>query len=484
MRVATRGILHHDHPMTSNTDVPTACLWSDDPKFRTSVDDHRGLEPSTLDIDGLSCDVAIVGAGFTGLWTALYLLDADPTLDVVIIEAHHVGFGASGRNGGWCSPLLPMSLDKIARQHGRQAAVCARRTMVTTVDEVASQVALMGIDCDFAKGGSLELLRNRPQHMRAEHHIQTMRQLSIPESHVRIISGAELASHIRVRDATSAVFETESAVLHPGRLAHGLGRALRSRGCRIVEGVTALRIDPGRVVTDIGEINAPHVIRATEAFTPHLRGLRRDVLPLYSLMIATEPLDDDVWSEIGLDSRPSFTDGRRILVYGQRTADGRIAFGGRGAPYHFGSRIRPDYDTHVRVARHLVDSLHEMFPRTASARITHHWGGPLAAPRDWNCSVRFDPRTGLGSAGGYVGDGVATSNLAGRTLADLVLGRNSDITQLPWVQHASPRWEPEPIRWFAVNGMARLASLADRFESRRNKPARVLDYLIGRVSGR
>lgn len=461
-----------------------SCLWDDVPAGDAIASTSSDLSDASKDLDGLTCDVLIVGAGFTGLWTAFYLLDADPTLDVVIIESRTSGFGASGRNGGWCSPLLPMSLDKIARVHGIEVAIASRRAMVATVDEVADRVRTENLDCGFAKGGSIELIRNRPQMLRARDHIQSMRSLSIPESEIRIITGDELDAHMKSTDATAALLDTESAVLHPGRLVRGLTRTVRAKGCRIVEGVTALRIEPRRVVTDHGDVRATNIIRATEAFTPRLDGERRTVAPLYSLMIATEPLSETLWNDIGLSSRPSFADGRRILVYGQRTEDDRIAFGGRGAPYHFGSRIRPEFDTDIRVANHLVRTLHELLPQTARARITHHWGGPLAAPRDWNCSIRFDPATGLGSAGGYVGDGVATSNLAGRTLTDLVLGRDTDISRLPWVQHSSPRWEPEPLRWFAINGMARLAALADRYENRRDRPARSIDSVVRRVSGR
>lgn len=458
--------------------LPHSCLWNDELPFASEM---TGPE---IDFHGLDCDVLIVGAGFTGLWTAFYLLVADPHLDVTIVEAQRVGFGASGRNGGWCSPLLPMSLDKIARLHGRDSAIAARRAMVNTVDEVAHQVEQHELQCGFAKGGSLDLVRNRPQMIRAEDHVRSMRDLSIPESEIRIIGASDLRNRINASGVTAAVLETESAVLNPARLARGLADVVRSLGCRILEGVSALRIEPGRVITDCGDIRAARVIRATEAFTPTLSGEKRTVVPLYSLMIATETISDEMWSEIGLEDRPSFTDGRRILVYGQRTVDGRIAFGGRGAPYHFGSRIRPEFDTDARVARHLVDALHDLLPQTLGVNITHHWGGPLAAPRDWSCSIRFDPRSGLGSAGGYVGDGVATANLSGRTLADLVLERVSDLTNLPWVNHRSPKWEPEPIRWFAVNGMARLAALADRHEHRHGRSARRIDSLVRRVSGR
>ena len=252
---------------------------------------------------------------------------------------------------------------------------------------------------------------------------------------------------------------------------------------RIVEGVTALALEPGVVLTDRGPIRAPVSVRATEAFTARLRGSRRRVLPLYSLMVATEPIDRELLDSLISPSRPTFNDARNLIVYGQRTFDDRIAFGGRGAPYHYASRIDQRFDTDPRVARHLASSLREMFPALGDVRITHHWGGPLGASRDWSCSVDFDPGSGMGSAGGYVGDGVTTTNLAGRTLADLITGRSSGITQLPWVGHRSRGWEPEPVRWLAVNAMTRLAALADRRELRTGRRARVIERVMDSVLG-
>ena len=168
-------------------------------------------------------------------------------------------------------------------------------------------------------------------------------------------------------------------------------------------------------------------------------------------MIATEPLAERVWAQIGWSGMDTLADGRHLIIYAQRTADGRIAFGGRGAPYHFASRIRDDFDRDRAVFADLRRVLHELFPAVAGARVTHEWGGPLGVPRDWYSSVGFDPVTRVGWAGGYVGDGVSTTNLAGRTLADLVLGRDSELTALPWVNHRSPRWEPEPFRWVGIN---------------------------------
>ncbi len=223
-------------------------------------------------------------------------------------------------------------------------------------------------------------------------------------------------------------------------------------------------------------------MRATEGYTPGLPGYRRAVAPVYSLMIATEPLPAATWDEIGLAGRPTFGDLRHLIIYGQRTADGRLAFGGRGAPYHLGSSVRPSYDQVPSVFAALRRTLTELFPVLGDVRVTHHWGGPLAVPRDWCASVGLDPETGIGWAGGYVGDGVSTTNLAGRTLADLITGTDSEITRLPWVGHRSPDWEPEPLRWLGLNTGLQVMALADREEARTGRPSRAAGFM-GRFLG-
>jgi glycine/D-amino acid oxidase-like deaminating enzyme len=224
------------------------------------------------------------------------------------------------------------------------------------------------------------------------------------------------------------------------------------------------------------------VLRATEGYTPRLAGLERAVVPVYSLMVATEPLSDETWAGIGLGDRPTFTDGRHLIIYGQRTADGRFAFGGRGAPYHFRSRIEPSYDAEPRVFEELQRVLTDLLPQLAGVRFTHLGGGPLGIARDWSASVGLDPHTRIGWAGGSVGDGVSTTNLAGRTLADLVTGTRSDLVTLPWVNHHSRKWEPEPLRWLGINAGLRAMTLADAEEGvthRESTIARMMAPLIG-----
>ncbi len=235
--------------------------------------------------------------------------------------------------------------------------------------------------------------------------------------------------------------------------------------------------------TERGAVSADVVIRATEGFTARLPRLRRAIAPVYSLIIATEPLPDATWDAIGLAGRETFADHRHLIIYGQRTADGRMVFGGRGAPYHLASRIHPEYDRNPRVFDALHRTLLDLFPVLGGAAITHRWGGPLGIARDWHASVGLDPVSGLGWAGGYVGDGVSTTNLAGRTLADLITGRTSELTALPWVGHRSRNWEPEPLRWLGANAGLQAMTWADAAENRSGRPSRMAS-LVNAMMGR
>jgi glycine/D-amino acid oxidase-like deaminating enzyme len=418
-------------------------------------------------------DVAIVGAGFTGLWTALYLAKADPSLRIVVIEAEVAGFGASGRNGGWSSALFPSSLDSVAKRSSREGALALHQAMRDSVDEVVRAGAQEGIDFHAAKGGTIVLARSRSQWARAQGEVEHARSWGLGEDDVRLLDADEATSVLAATRVRGATYTPDCAAIHPGRLVRGLADAVVRRGVDLYEQTPATAITAGRVVTRHGTVRAEHVIRATEGYTPTLDGQRRRMVPVYSLIIATEPLSPEAWEQIGLRRRETFSDHRHLIIYGQRTADDRFVFGGRGAPYHFASRIRPEYDRVPRVFDALHETLVDLFPLTRDAAITHRWGGALGIARDWTASVGLDRATGLGWAGGYVGDGVTTTNLAGRTLADLVLGRDTDLTRLPWVGHRSPAWEPEPLRWLGINVGLRAMSLADREEARTGRESRI-----------
>src|SRR5580700_1814554 len=419
------------------------------------------LEPGDPLSGDLEADVAIAGAGYTGLWTAYYLAQANPGLTIAVCERDIAGFGASGRNGGWCSALFPASLAKLERMAGRDAAIAQHRAMQQTVDEVGRVAAAEGIDCHWAKGGTVQLARSTTQLDRAKEEVAEARSFGFGEEDLGLLSAAEAGDIARATGVIGGTFTPHCAAIHPARLVRGLADAVRRRGVRLFERTPVREIRPGQLVTAAGTVRARYVIRATEGYTALLPGLRRTVAPVYSLMIATAPLPEPVWAEIGLATRPTFSDLRHLIIYGQRTADDRFAFGGRGAPYHYGSAVRSEFDREPAVHALLRETLVDLFPALEGHRFTHAWGGPLGIPRDWHSSVGYDRHSGLAWAGGYVGDGVATSNLAGRTLADLIVGSESELTRLPWVNHHSPRWEPEPLRWAGVNAGLWTMKLAD-----------------------
>jgi glycine/D-amino acid oxidase-like deaminating enzyme len=447
------------------------------------TDTCDAARPSRRPLPGnVDADVAIAGAGYTGLWTAYALKQADPTLRVVVCDREHVGFGASGRNGGWCSSFFAGAREHTARRYGRDAVIAMQRAMFATLDEIQRVVHDEQIDCDWARGGSLDVA-TLPAHVaRLKALMADHRSYGFGEDDYRMLEPTEAQARIGCQPNLGAVFSAHCAAIHPAKLVHGLAAATERRGVQIYEHSPVVEMTPGSMRTVRGTVRADVIVRATEAFTPTLPGEERTLVPIYSLMIATEPLPDDFWADAGLHDRETFTDARRLVIYGQRTADGRFAFGGRGAPYHFGSRVRARFDENTRVFDDLRETLWSLFPKLGDARVTHRWGGAVGVPRDWYSSVGYDRRRGMAWAGGYVGDGVSTTNLAGRTLADLILGRDTEVTHLPWVGHRSPRWEPEPLRWAGINGTRALVTSLDDAD-RTGKRAPVRAALARRMLG-
>jgi glycine/D-amino acid oxidase-like deaminating enzyme len=448
-------------PVAGTTSTNGRSVWAD------TFPEAERMEFPSLERDA-DVDVAIVGGGLTGLWTALHLLQRDSTLRVAVVERETVGFGASGRNGGWCSALLPMSLASIEAEHGAAAATRMQQAMLDNVHEVVAFGAGHGIGDACHLGGTISLARTQPQVERLKARLAELERFGFSADY-EWLSADEARRACNATDVLGAIRTRTCATVHPLRLTHAVARAADAAGVRILEHTAVEEVRPRQLTTSGGTVHAEIVVRATEGYTAQLAGEHRALLPIYSLMIATETLDDAVWDEIGLADRPTFHDGRRLIIYGQRTTDGRIAFGGRGAPYHFGSKVRPEYDTDGDVRELLTEALRELFPVLQDAAITHHWGGVLAAPRDWTPFVRYDKSAGFASAGGYVGDGVATTHLAGRTLAALITGSTAggddELVRLPWVGHKSRTWEPEPLRWLGARYVQRgLMKVDDRAE--------------------
>jgi glycine/D-amino acid oxidase-like deaminating enzyme len=428
-------------------------------------------------------DVAIIGAGYTGLWTAWYLRQADPSLRIVVLEREAAGFGASGRNGGWLSGLLAGSREAFAATHGRQAVVEAQRAMFATVDEVASWCAEQAVDCDLVKGGTLDVATSAPALRRLERTLAYERSWGFGEDDWRALGPSEVDDRVRVRGVHGGLFSPHCARVQPAKLVRGLALAVERAGVELYEHTAVTDVRPGVAVTPHGAVRARWVIRATEGYTAGLAGQKRALVPLNSAMVATVPLGDAFWRRTGWDGAETVLDAQHAYCYLQRTADGRIAIGGRGIPYRFGSRTDRAGEVAGRTVQELRGRLQHLFDGLEDVEIDHAWAGVLGVARDWCPSVGADPATGLAWAGGYVGDGVSTTNLAGRTLRDLVLGRDTALVRLPWVGHRARDWEPEPLRWLGIHGVYALYRRADRDEERTGRASRVAT-LADKVAGR
>ena len=357
--------------------------------------------------------MAILGAGFTGLWTAYYLLRQDPSLRVVVLEAE-IGKlrGIGPQRSRWCNSAFPVSPGQLAQRFGAEAARNLLLEMRGAVEEIGRVTGTEGIDAQYFRGGQLRVARGRAQLPGIEHAYESMRALGLGED-LRLLDEEETAERVRIIGARGALYNPHCATIHPARLARGLARAVERLGGEIFEETPVTDFETGtnpRLITAVGEVRANTIVLAGEAYLARLRKLRRQVLPIYSLIVLTSSFDAR-WAEIGWEGRECVASNRYTVDYLSRTADGRILFGGRGAPYHYGSRIRDEYDRHDPTQEMLRRTAREWFPALEGARFTHAWGGPLAMPRDWMPTMSYDPASGVATARGYTGQGVATANL-------------------------------------------------------------------------
>ena len=441
-------------------DALTYPVWHDSAIQQTAF----GTAPAHAEVD-----VAIVGAGLSGLWTAYYLSSAEPSLRIAILEARHVGFGASGRNGGWCSGYFPLTVSELASVYGRDAALLAYQESFATLPEVEQVLRREGIECGWHQGGTVQSASTALQAERLQSLLKQQHANGLGAGDAEWLPSSRVSEHISVAETHGAIYSRHCATLNPFQLVNGLARVLDQRGVTIWQNTAVQAIDNGVVTHSHGRVVAKQVVQATEGYSHSIAQTKRRIVPLYSLMVATEPLNQATLQAIGWHNRATFNDGGQMVIYAQLTPDGRIAFGGRGAPYHFASRVRERFDLDDQTHRRIAAAIAQHFPAAAQARITHRWGGPLAVPRDWTPTVMLDRAQKYARLGGYVGDGVAATNLFSRALVDLILERDTSLTHLPFVNHRSPRWELEPLRFLGVNSLIALSESIDNYETSHHK---------------
>ncbi len=427
-------------------------------------------------------DIAIAGGGYSALWTAYYLKKADATLKIGIFEAKFVGFGASGRNGGWASALFPSSHAKVAKLYGHESAVNLHRALVESVYEIAKVVQSEGIQADLVRGGTVTVAGNVTQLARLQAQVNAARLYGDPNDEY-LLSAEETLERVGVASALGGTYTPHCARIQPAKLVRGLLEVVRGLGVEVFENSVVSEIKSGLMTVNGRSIRADIVIDAMEGYRSRLLKPRSPTVPIYSLMIATKSLSDAVVERVGLRERETLTDGRNLIIYAQRTADNRIVFGGRGALYHFGASVSPEFDDNEQVFDHLELALADFIPSLQGVEIEYKWGGPLGVSRDFFPFVRYFDKTSIGSLGGYVGDGVTMANLAGRTLADLITARDTDLAKLCIVNHKGRNYEAEPLRYLGINSTIIAADRLDKNEAS-GKTNPVLRYGFEKLLGK
>ncbi|MEP5569768.1 MAG: FAD-binding oxidoreductase [Halioglobus sp.] len=399
----------------------------------------------------INVDVAIAGGGFSGLWTAYYLKALAPDLKVCVLEAQRCGFGASGRNGGWMMAAIEGETGLLAALDGERRQL-AKSHIHSILPEVERVLLRHNIDCHYQRGGGIFAAARYPEQARIQRdNLAQYKAVGLGEEDYRWLEPAELQARLRIRAPAGGVFTPHIARIQPARLVLGLVQALRDMGVSIYEQTPVINLAPGVMETPRGRVSASHRLLALEGYSTGVNATASRVLALQSRIIATEPLDEELWQDLGLADREVFCEASPLTTYGQRSADNRMVFGARGS-YRFGGKPRSQFNQNDPAFSAIHGLLLDCFPQLQGAAITHRWGGTLGAPRSGLPHSVYDRVTGIGTLGGYFGEGVGASNLMARTLADQVLNRDSDLVSAPWAFDGSlesrlRRWEPEPLRW-------------------------------------
>ncbi|TRX76069.1 NAD(P)/FAD-dependent oxidoreductase [Pseudomonas mangiferae] len=420
-------------------------------------------------------DVAIIGAGYTGLWTAYYLKRLAPSLDIVVLEAETAGFGASGRNGGWLIGGM-LGESRYLQPLSPERRKAAYRLLKAIPDEVEGVLQREGIDCDYRKGGMLNCAARYPEQAeRLRRELEALYREGHEESDYQWLDRQALERHVRIEGASGAVFSPHCATIQPAKLIRGLAETVERLGVTIHDRSPVIEWGAGQLRTERAVVRAKWIVPAVEGYAARFEALRRIQIPVQSMIVATEPLPDAVWAEIGLDQGQALSEHSRQVTYAQRSRDGRLVFGARGG-YRFKGRLRDDFrltEDEIGLRRYLMESL---FPQLRGVRLSHAWGGNLGMARRFRPHMLCDPRAGLALAGGFGGEGVGATHLAGRTLADLILGRDSELVQQPWVFNGRSlddlaTWEPEPCRWLGYKAILAAFAREDRVLADRHSPA-------------
>lgn len=453
---------------------------------------HTDTKPSPVPQE--QQDLLILGAGLTGLWTAYYAAKKHPDWKITILEAESVGFGASGRNGGWLSPLIPGNRAVYARKRSQQgidptrSIIDFQESMNDAIEETLQVLSVEDIDADQHQGGHLQVATTEAGFARLKKAYEANLQYGYSADRLNLLEEESLRSRINITGAIGGLHFKDTARVHPAKLTKGLAQVVSNLGVTICAGTRVYRVNPGNVQTNRGPTYGHTIVSCLESYSGTVAceapGFgNRQVIPVNSAMIVTEPLTDSQWESIGWHGEECLNDAAHTFIYAQRTKDGRIAIGGRGTPYKFNSGTAGAGEVDNKTIRSLTRRLGELFP-TVNMRISHAWKGTIGVTRDWCAGVFFDDASRIGTARGFAGHGVTATNLAARTLLHRIDKENSRLTRLPWNDHNSGQWEPEPVRFIGVHAMYRLFGIADFHEELTNATDTSLIAKVGsRLAG-
>jgi glycine/D-amino acid oxidase-like deaminating enzyme len=425
---------------------------------------RRHYEPAPR-LDGdQTTDVTIIGAGFTGLWTAIHLKEADPAMDVIVVERDIAGYGASGRNGGFAMTMVGRNVHDLVRKVGVTRARATHLAMRQTLRDIESFCAAEGIDADITHPGVLTVSNGPEQDLRIRQDLAAAERLGLDG--FRPLSRRECQDLVRSERLRMGHFEGDSLLVDPAALAWGLRRAAERRGVRIFEhtpvaGLAEARGGGPQLRTPFGTVRADRVLIATNAYAHAIPALRRFIFTIYAYIIVTEPLTGEQWQRVGWERRMGIEDKRIYPHFHRPTPDGRILWGGRDAPFS-AEGPNPGRENDPRIFRRLEETFRWTFPQLHDVAIDRGWAGPVCGTINCFASAGFLGRSQrLAYALGYAGHGVGPSHLVGRIVRDLLLGSGSDLLDLPMVSKRPVPLPPGPLRGGMLGLAERVLQRAD-----------------------
>lgn len=434
-------------------------------------------------------DVAVIGGGFTGISAALHVKERHPQLRVVVLEASSVASGASGRNAGFSMTLFGLDLNMTVLRYGKKRAKEADDYMVRAVRYTRELVERFGIDCDYEEHGLVTVATNANQARRLHKQFELARRIGIGRT--EWLEKDQVRTWVDSPTYVAGWYDPLCALVNPAKLARGMAAAALDMGVEIYEYSAVRRLHFGSPITlevawdatraesprgggaslaadesRVGRLRADRVVLATNAFSATIRPLHKVQAPMHTYIVLTERLTDEQLGAIGWRRRIGVEDGRNLIHYYRLTPDNRLLMGGQDALYYYGNRT--DADHNDRLADRLQRHVKATFPALRDVRFTHHWGGPISASLDL-VPVIGQLADNVVYSAGCMGHGVSLTQLNGRTLADLVFGERTELTDTFFVGRKVTPLPPEPLRFPLLRGITGLFTLQDRWDEKRGK---------------